>query len=988
MTNAQANTIAYTYTPQEQAIGETKFTFYNLTQVDYPDKTSEQFTYDAKGNVVAMVDSAGQTWKYTYNERGLPLTLTNPTNGVTTYTYNADLTLASMKDSDTGETRYGYDALKRVNAITDAAGQIVNLSYDANDRIITRTDANKGATKFEYDANGNLVKLTDAAGQVSNLSYDEMDRLVKATNALGKSTTFTYDKLGRIASVADATGVKTEYAYDPRGWVNRITHGGDVWQIGYDDEGVPVAYTAPSGNVTKLQSDKLGALVGVTNALNSSATMQRDALGRVTRVTDALNRATQFSYDARGELSGVTEPEIGATKYDYDALGNLTKIADLNNGEWKFKYTAQGRLQAFTDPLAQATNLAYDPLGRLAKATYPDGTTYTPTYDAVGNLTRAHYSDGLDLQFKYDALDQLVEANSVKFTRDALGRITNAEQAGAGFGATYDDAGRIKTATYPGGLVVTYTYDSKTGLLTQVSDSLTKTQIDFTYDKDRRPIGIARSNKVHTTLTWDKAGRLVGVKDSNIVDAQYTLDAVGQVTGAKITAPLASTPVGQISNLSYDAASQISSNGYKYDARGRLTQSPANKFAWDGASRLIGVDATKLEYDAFGNVIARNDGKATTRYAYNFALGLAPLVAETNAAASVRYYVWTPGGKLLYAIDAADGNKVAHYHFDRIGSTLALTDASGAVTDAYAYDPFGAMVGHTGKSAQPFTFVGGWGVRQENATLYQMRARYYDATTQRFLSRDPIWPQIDDPLQLNPYAYAYANPLQYVDVDGLTPQDVAGLFEFAENAKALADLHPDAPIAAQARAEFLNKQLPELLAKKNAAMEAAAAQERARVAAVLKQVDKIGMRASASVSAKAASFGAGVAKGAAYKIISDAYTWAVFKLLDLHGAPFRERMRARMEQREREQGVGKWSRQQAVSDATLQQIRAYFSASSGLPPDVEAHLGRAAFLGGLLPNNANQADIDRQVRIMAAAQRLINFLGARETVRTKSPGTK
>ncbi len=35
VTNAKGETITYTYTPQEQQIGEAKFTFYNLTRVDY-----------------------------------------------------------------------------------------------------------------------------------------------------------------------------------------------------------------------------------------------------------------------------------------------------------------------------------------------------------------------------------------------------------------------------------------------------------------------------------------------------------------------------------------------------------------------------------------------------------------------------------------------------------------------------------------------------------------------------------------------------------------------------------------------------------------------------------------------------------------------------------------------------------------------------------------------------------------------------------------
>jgi len=143
----------------------------------------------------------------------------------------------------------------------------------------------------------------------------------------------------------------------------------------------------------------------------------------------------------------------------------------------------------------------------------------------------------------------------------------------------------------------------------------------------------------------------------------------------------------------------------------------------------------------------------STRFFYNYAIGLAPIVAEKNDTTNQfrRFYVWTPGGVLLYMIDATEGNKVSFYHFDRTGSTLALTDRNGMVTDAYAYGPYGEVLAHQGRSDQPFTYQSRWGVRQEGSsgTLYHLRARYYDATTARFMSRDPIWPQLGTPKEVN-----------------------------------------------------------------------------------------------------------------------------------------------------------------------------------------------------------------------------------------------
>ena len=113
-----------------------------------------------------------------------------------------------------------------------------------------------------------------------------------------------------------------------------------------------------------------------------------------------------------------------------------------------------------------------------------------------------------------------------------------------------------------------------------------------------------------------------------------------------------------------------------------------------------------LTYNGLGDLVTRSEGGAANRFYYNHAIGLKPIVAERDDTTGqfLRYYVWTPNGRLLYTIDAADRNKVYFFHFDRTGSTLALTDASGNVTDSFAYSPYGQLLGHDGTSEQPFTF--------------------------------------------------------------------------------------------------------------------------------------------------------------------------------------------------------------------------------------------------------------------------------------------
>ncbi len=794
ITNAKGGKFTYTYTAQSQTITnpinseQVDFTFYNLTRTDYPDNTSEQFTYDASGNAITRVDQAGKTWTSTYNSRGQILTITNPEGGVTTYTYNTDAMLASLTDSDTGATTYTYDTLMRPTTITRPDGSAFQLAYDANNRNTSAVDERGNTTSYTYDANGNQTSITDPTGNITQYTHDALDRVTQYTDRLGKTITYAYDSLARLSSVKDPTNVATTFGYDSRGWMNKVTRDVHTWQAGYDNEGMTASRSTPQGSAITTQRDNLGYLTGITDPLSNTTTLTRDAMSRTASVTDPLGRTTTFTYDGLGLLTGVNMPAIGTATYQRNGIGVLTGMTDLNGQDWAFTTSPMGRLTAEVDPVGNTWQYTYDTEGRPSLATFPDGGTMTSAYDAASNLTRQLFSDGTDLQFTYDSLDRLATANNIALTYDAEGNVTNTEDTGHSFGAAYDDAGRLKTVTYNpalsgvegnGTFTVTYTYDNSTGFLTGVEDSLTGAEVIFTYDDDLRLSGITRSNGVNATLTWDNAARLTRIQDgpstgSGFLDLQYTIDAAWQITKYSMTAPL--DPIdflsNSASNFTYDAASQVSTSGYTYDKRGRLTASPDHTFRWDGASRLVGIDDVTLTYNGLGDLMTRTQEGSTIHFYYNHAIGLSPIVAEQNEDTGqfLRYYVWTPDGQLLYMIDAANGNKVYFYHFDRTGSTLAITDATGTVTDSYAYDPYGQLLSHQGSNTQPFTFVGRWGVRQEdtNGALYHMCARYYDAVSQRFLSREPVWQLVGDPRDTNPYQYASAEPVTRVDVTGAT----------------------------------------------------------------------------------------------------------------------------------------------------------------------------------------------------------------------------
>ncbi len=745
--------------------------FYDVSRVTYPDGATEEFAYDAGGNVLSSKDRAGKLWRMTYNNRGQVLTVANPLGGQAVFAYHANGTVASRMDSDSGATRFLYDEFSRMTNAVRADGSTVQTVYDPGDRVTAVTDERGSAYRYAYDANDRLTKMTDPAGKITQYQYDARDRLVRVADRLGNDTLMAYDPLEQLSKVTNRNGHVTAMEYDARRRLSALVDpGGKRWTFSYDPEGIIAAWANPLGQTQAQESDMRGYPIAYIDALGRRRSMTRNHLGLVTRMVDELARTNSRAYDSRGLLSAVSKPVIGSARYERNDLGQVTRRTDPTGQHWLEEHTPMGRLQSETDPLNRSTTYQYDTRGRLVLTSFADGTTRQNSYDSRNNPSAARFSDGTQLQYAYDALNRLVQAGDVALAYDGESRITNTVASKAAFGAAYDPGGRLVLASYNNGLfAVSYEYDSR-DRLTRVSDSLSGTELIFTYDDAGRMTGITRPNGVNGAFTYDPAGRLTRIQEGSVLDLSYTLDPAGQVVQADMNVPL--DPAGLIGPANaafrYDAARQITTPGYSYDARGRMTASPGHSYLYDGASRMVQADGVKFTYNDLNDTTTRTEGGSTLRYFYNYALGQGPIVAERNEATSefVRYYVWSPGGRLLYLIDAGAG-KARHFHFDRVGSTLALTDDTGAVTDAYAYSPYGKLLGRRGADPQPFTFIGRYGVRQEGSNLCQMRARYYSPATGSFLTPDPLRPRLEDIHSLNPYQYVAGDPLRAVDPEGL-----------------------------------------------------------------------------------------------------------------------------------------------------------------------------------------------------------------------------
>ena len=762
-----------------------------LTRADALGHTT-QFEYDASGNLTKMTDPLSGETIVTYDARGLPLTIEDPEQNVSTYQYDTAGNRAKIIDPFTKETVFTYDGAGRRLTRTDPLLRLTQWAYDANDNVLSLTDPDSETTAFTYDGNDNRITATDALTHVTQSVYDARDRLTQVVDPALETTTYAYDTLDRRVSVTDRRSKTTTFGYDAAGnLTSRTDPLNNTTTYAYDANGNRVSMTDPNSLTTQFSYDALDRLVETQNHLGQANSVEYDPVGRATSRTDAANRTTSFEYDALGRLTKVTDPlsaettlgydangnrltQVGPngdlTSFEYDALSRLTKVTEHLGGATTYGYDDVGNRTSMTDALTQTTTYAYDALNRLEQAVHPGGPTVTYTYDAVGN--RLSMVDGLGTTtYQYDALDRATQVT------DSYGMVV-------GYG--YDEEGNRTSITYPGSDTVTYGYDDLNRLET-VTDWLAGVTT-YTYDAAGRLTDAVLPNGTKVATDYDAANRLILLEnrfpDDSILSSQsFGLDAVGNPTSETRTEPLGATRNGTSETYAYDLENRLLSRDdvveglstYAHDANGNRTTdaepggTAVNNFdARDLlVSRTLGTNVTQHVYDGDGRRMARIENGSETRYVLDTAVPLFRVLRETDDLGNtLASYVYGLG-----LIARIDGTSRQVYHFDRNGSTLALTDSAAVVTDSYTYDPFGSVLAETGPTPNSFTFLGRHGVLEDEDPLFCVRARYYDSLTGRFLSKDPLRGSGESPQSLHRYAYSMDNPIRMIDVSGLNTQE-------------------------------------------------------------------------------------------------------------------------------------------------------------------------------------------------------------------------
>ena len=199
----------------------------------------------------------------------------------------------------------------------------------------------------------------------------------------------------------------------------------------------------------------------------------------------------------------------------------------------------------------------------------------------------------------------------------------------------------------------------------------------------------------------------------------------------------------------------VSGAARTYDKRGNLTSDGTWTYGYDAENRLISASKTgsaiAYAYDALGRRKSKTvDGAVTT-----FASFGDQELAEFSGAGPftlTRTFVYGPGLDEP-AVSVAPGNARTYQFADALGSIIGLANASGQLTEKYAYTAYGQAV-VTGAGTAAYRYAG----RRFDAEtgLYFNRARAYSTALGRFLQTDPIGTKGG----INLYAYVNNDPVK------------------------------------------------------------------------------------------------------------------------------------------------------------------------------------------------------------------------------------
>jgi RHS repeat-associated protein len=382
----------------------------------------------------------------------------------------------------------------------------------------------------------------------------------------------------------------------------------------------------------------------------------------------------------------------------------------------RYVYDSRGNRKALVDHDGGRTTYVYDNVNRLKSVENAQNQRTTYSYDGANRRTLKEMANGTRASFAYDPAGNLTKLYNLKNDGTVL----------SSFDYAYDKVGNRTAVREADGSRVTWSYDNTYQLTGEHRTGSNGYRDTYTYD----PSG-NRTLKVHdgarTTYAYDAANQLT-----------YSHDVSGRTT-------------------------------YTFDADGnqQVVRAPSGDrttYVWDYENRMTSVQhpsgiRNTMAYDADGLRIKLEESGGTKKFVWDEQNCL----AETDATNDTQV-VYTNEPRVYGNLVSQRRGSTSHwYHFDAIGSTRELTNASAVITDTRLYDAWGRIAHSTGTTALSALFTGESGsLYLGEAELFASRMRLLTSIG-RWLSRDPLFPAVGP----NAYVYVHNQPTQLLDPSGL-----------------------------------------------------------------------------------------------------------------------------------------------------------------------------------------------------------------------------
>ena len=792
--------------------------------------TTMSYTYDNADNKIAMTEDLGgplaKTTTMAYDLLNRPVLTTNPDATTKSRTYHPGGDTASVTD-ELGRTASNDTVL---TTWTDSKGQnwtsFVSTTVDPLSQISSNHPAPMatfGGTTMSVSAMG---RISENHMNPDGTTAQSIIGLTAAGSTVTQDptvTTYTYDDdhltLNQSTLLTSNSALLTSFTYDARG--NRLTSKDPLNRITkttYDLRSNPVETELPDGRKHTAVFDALNRRVSTTDPKNQTITYTfLQETNQTLALKDAKNQVTTWTYNALDQILTKAYPNGDTHTYTYDSLHRMathrtpkletcTYTYDLRDrqltSDWNTTtpdttktYFANGLLKSIDNGISKS-DYVYSVRNELTAETQtlsggglnpPSQVTYT--YDADGLRQQMTSPAGAPIAYNWTAKTQLKD-----ISRDGPPPL-------ATYG--YDAAGRLLTTAHENGITEVKTYNAASELLSILHSSggFLPNQHAYTYDSTGRRTAETRTGILPATNTYgyDTADQVTSADYGNSLTDAYAYDPMGNRTTAR-SAAVSATPITyttnsanqytSISNLAppvHNANGNLTSQGgvtYTWDSENRLLSTTdgttTNTFTYDANHRRVtkrtAVNGTVTEkthfiYDGWNVIEERNNTDTTPGFNLNTFTLSKELTWGTDLSGSLQG-AGGVGGLLLITDHSAPGTY--YYHYDGKGNVTQVTTNTGSTAATYRYDAFGNTLQATGTYAQSNKYrfsTKPIDAEISTAPLYYYGYRYYDPTTGRWLSRDPIGEN------------GGVNLYGFVGNDGVNEWDLLGLKRFCCDGK-------------------------------------------------------------------------------------------------------------------------------------------------------------------------------------------------------------